>query len=277
MGSRKTPHRRPGPSRRANQGPGEPFQGPAGSQRRDRDGALWLYGRHAATAAAANPDRVIRRLVALASLAPELAEAVAASGVPRPDMQIAERDALDSLLPAGAVHQGVAVLAEPLPAAHLDDVLATAGDEATLVVLDQATDPRNVGAVLRTAAGFGALAVVLQDRHAPAATGVLAKAASGGLERVPLVRVVNLARAMRRAQESGFWCIGLDASAPDTLAEADPEGRICLVLGAEGAGLRRLTRETCDRLARIPIAGVESLNVSAAAAIALYEVARGRR
>jgi 23S rRNA (guanosine2251-2'-O)-methyltransferase len=211
------------------------------------------------------------------ALGSQLAQAIAAADGRRPPPEIAAREAVERLLPAGAVHQGIALLADPLPAVAVEDIVerANALAEALLVILDQATDPHNVGAVLRSAAAFGASAVIVPDRRAPDITGALAKAASGALETVPLVRVTNLARAMELLKASGFWCVGLDPEAEQTLAETRLAGKIALVLGAEGEGMRRLTRETCDLLVRIPMAtGIGSLNVSNAAAIALYELAR---
>ena len=240
-----------------------------------QDRGEWLYGRHAALAALGNPNRRVLRTLATAELAAEIA-AVAGSR-PLPEVEIAERPAIARLLPDGAVHQGIAVRVEPLPLVALEDLLTTAGDDAVYVVLDQAQDPRNVGAVLRAAAAFAAVAVVVQDRHAPAATGALAKAASGALERVPLITVVNIARSLRAMAAAGVRIVGFDARAERNLADADLSGRIALVLGAEDHGLRRLVREGCDELTRIPIvAAVDSLNLGTAAAIALYEAARRR-
>jgi 23S rRNA (guanosine2251-2'-O)-methyltransferase len=180
---------------------------------------------------------------------------------------------LGRLVPSDAPHQGLVIEAEPLDEVWLDDLLQGAADRAALLVLDQVTDPHNLGAILRSAAAFGAIGIVTQDRHSPPESGVVAKAASGALERVPWARVVNLARALEEIAEAGFWRIGLAGDAETALKDALGPQRVALVLGAEGAGLRPNTREHCDALARLPITdAVESLNVSNAAAIALYAV-----
>jgi 23S rRNA (guanosine2251-2'-O)-methyltransferase len=236
----------------------------------------WLWGRHAVLAALANPDRKLLRLVATAEVAAELSQMPELAEAARP--QVLEREALDRLLPAGAVHQGLALQAKPLPPVQVEDVIDSAGPlaEAVVVVLDQVSDPHNVGAVLRSAAAFGALAVIAPERHAPEVSGVLAKAASGAVEHVPLIRVVNLARALERLKAAGWWIVGLDGAAERTLAAQRLGGKVALVLGAEGDGMRRLTREACDVIARLPTSGpVASLNVSNAAAVALYELVRG--
>ncbi len=172
------------------------------------------------------------------------------------------------------MHQGLALEAKPLAESDLDDLIAAipANNAPQIVLLlDQVTDPHNVGAILRSAAAFAALAVIVPEHGAPPVTGALAKAASGALETVPLVRVVNLARTLERLKEAGFWCVGLDSDAADSLADLALPQRIGLVLGAEGAGLRRLVREQCDYLAKLPTRGaLHSLNVSNAAAVALY-------
>lgn len=251
------------------------------SPRSDDD--LWVYGNHATAAALANPRRRIRRLVALADAAAGLNASLAQAQARLPIgplPEILSREELEDLLPPGAVHQGVALAAAALPPGDIEDIIAAVaepgGASQIVVLLDQVTDPHNIGAVLRSAAAFGALALVLPEHGAPEPTGTLAKAASGALELVPLVRVVNLARTLDRLKEAGFWCVGLDEAAPQTLAESHLSGRIALVLGAEGEGMRRLTRERCDILVRLPTQGaLASLNVSNAAAIALYELTRG--
>jgi 23S rRNA (guanosine2251-2'-O)-methyltransferase len=224
-----------------------------------------LWGRHAVAAALDNPARTVLRAWATR-------EAAAVLQFPK-DLPVtfAEAPDLGRLVPSDAPHQGVVIEAEPLEDAWLDGLLREAGERAILLVLDQVTDPHNVGAILRSAAAFGAIGIVTQDRHSPPESGVIAKAASGALERVPWVRVVNLARALEEIGEAGFWRIGLAGDAETALAEALGPPRVALVLGAEGPGLRHNTREHCDARARLPITdSIESLNVSNAAAVALY-------
>lgn len=229
-----------------------------------------LYGRHAVFAALDNPERVFRKLHITHDVAKEI---VIPKGLA---VQYGDAADLGRLVPADAPHQGIVLEVEALENAWLGDLLAAGdGNRRPLVILDQVTDPHNVGAVLRSAAAFGALGLVTQDRHAPAESGALAKAASGALETVPWTRVVNLARALDEIGEAGFWRIALDGSATATLEAALGDTRPALVLGAEGEGLRANTVEHCDERARLPMTNaMESLNVSNAAAIALYAAAR---
>jgi 23S rRNA (guanosine2251-2'-O)-methyltransferase len=239
--------------------------------------SVWLYGRHAVLAALSNPDRKIERLLATREVAERHAAEFAAAGAAN-KATVMSRDDLSQRLPAGAVHQGIAVLVAPLEEPALEDVLARCGDHALVLALDQVTDPHNVGAILRSAAAFGVAGIVVTERNAPADTGVLAKTASGALEIVPLVRAVNLARTLDQLKEAGFWLYGLDERGEVPLGDLDLGGRVCIVLGAEGEGLRRLTAEKCDRLATIPTAAaLASLNVSNAAAVAAYDWARRRK
>ena len=235
--------------------------------------SFWLYGLHSARAALGNPHRKIRRVLVTDRAQIELGQALAKTGIP---VTMAAPDNISRMLPPGAVHQGIALLCEPLPALDLEDTLAAASPGPRLVaVLDQVTDPHNEGAILRSAAAFRIAAVVVQDRHAPAESGVLAKAASGALDIVPRVSVVNIARALEELGRFGFWRIALTSDGDSTLREAAPPGDAAIVLGAEGVGLRRLVRERCDISASIPMDGdMESLNVSNAAAIAFYELRR---
>ncbi|MBL0929975.1 MAG: 23S rRNA (guanosine(2251)-2'-O)-methyltransferase RlmB, partial [Alphaproteobacteria bacterium] len=274
---------------------GRPERGPRGP-RRDRNlragpfpgerpgeggGRVWLYGIHPVLAALANPRRKILRIAIQrevdAQLGPKLETLAEAHPIGLPDAEILDREQPDRMMPRAAVHQGLAALVDGLDDPDLDDIIrATEGqDAARVVVLDQVTDPHNVGAILRSCAGFGVAAVICPERHSPGATAVMAKAASGALERVPFVRVVNLARALDHLKKAGYWCVGLAGEASTEIHQADMTGKIALVVGAEGEGLRRLTREHCDLLVRIPIdKGLESLNVSNATAIALYELQR---
>ena len=224
-----------------------------------------FWGRHAVAAVLDNPDRKVLRAWATR-------EGAAFMNFPR-DVPLTLADVADlgRLVPHDAPHQGVVIEAEPLEDVWLDEILQSAAERSVLLVLDQVTDPHNVGAILRSAAAFGAAGIVTQDRHSPPEGGVVAKAASGALERVPWARVVNLARALEEIGEAGFWRIGLAGDAETSLADSLGPKAVALVLGAEGPGLRHNTREHCDALARLPISdAVESLNVSNAAAVALY-------
>lgn len=280
-----------GPSRR-----GPPRHGPAGSRPErgrppdlgPRGDGLWLHGVHPVLAALGNPERGARRLLITAEVAERLAQRLEAAlatrnGQPKPE--IVDRRALDTLA-RGAVHQGIALEADPLPEVFLEDLIikAETRPESLLVVLDQVTDPHNVGAILRSSAAFGADAVVTTERHAPGETAALAKSAAGALDLVPLVRVGNLARALADLKEAGYRCIGLESDAERGIDEIAVPERRALVLGAEGPGMRRLTRDSCDDLVRIPMAArtygggaLDSLNVSNATAIALYALSRPRR
>lgn len=224
-----------------------------------------LWGKHAVAAALDNPGRKVLRAWATR-------EAAGFMQFPK-DVGVTLADVADlgRLVPHDSPHQGVVIEVEPLEEAWLDELLAGAAERSVLLVLDQVTDPHNVGAILRSAAAFGAVGIVTQDRHSPPESGVIAKAASGALERVPWARVVNLARALEEIGDAGFWRIGLAGDAEIELKDALGPARVALVLGAEGPGLRHNTREHCDALARLPISdAVESLNVSNAAAVALY-------
>jgi 23S rRNA (guanosine2251-2'-O)-methyltransferase len=235
-------------------------------------GGLWLYGLHAVKAALANPLRTSRRCV----LTERAAQTIGANLLRRVEVKSADAEQVSRLLPQGAVHQGAALCCEPLPRRHIEDILGGSGRKIILV-LDQIADPQNVGAILRSAAAFEASAVVVQDRHAPPESGVLAKAASGGLELVPYLTVVNIARTLQQLGETGFWRVALASDADQPLTQAVASGDTAIVLGSESAGLRRLVRANCDTSAFVPIGHqMESLNVSNAAAIALYEFRRGQ-
>lgn len=260
----KKPRPAKGGSRGGRSTPGKP--GPAA------DG-VWLYGRHAVAAALANPQRKIKRIVATKNAADWLADHGASKAV-LAKLEDLKPDAIDKLLHEGAVHQGLAALAEELPRARLKDVCAPADKAAPVLVLDQITDPQNIGALFRSAAAFGARAVIVQERRTPPLSGALAKAAAGAIESMPCVQAVNIARALEALQDLGYHCAGLAGEADADIA-AFPDAPLALVMGAEGAGLRQLVAATCNKLYRIPIsAGVESLNVSNAAAVSLYEVMR---
>ena len=231
-----------------------------------------LYGFHPVVAALRNPARKNQRLWVTREARVALAkDRISETENADIEWRDASRHEIDAMLARGAVHQGLCLDCAPLPAPSLKQACAPDDGLAPVLLLDQVSDPHNVGAILRSAAAFGARALILQERHSPTATGALAKAASGALETVSLVRVTNLSRAMGQLKDMGYWLTGLDAEAGTPIGSESWRHPVALVLGAEGSGLRRRTRENCDNLAAIELAdSMHSLNVSNAAAIALY-------
>ncbi|MCW8914563.1 MAG: 23S rRNA (guanosine(2251)-2'-O)-methyltransferase RlmB, partial [Magnetovibrio sp.] len=278
MAKRKKHHR----SGRGKQDSAHSEGGRESAKRLQKTGGNWLYGVHACMAAIANPERDISRIVVASQSAEDLEVPIVEAAnsvyetclIERPQIEWRDRREIDELVPRDAVHQGIAIETRPLPHPVIEDLIEAAGDmpSAAIVILDQASDPRNIGAVMRTAAALGALGVVVQDKHAPDITGSMAKAASGAVERLPYVKVTNISRAMDLLKASEFWCVGFDGHTDEVLSQKTLRGRNAIVLGAEGAGMRRLTRENCDTLVKIPIGdAVESLNLANAASIALYQ------
>jgi 23S rRNA (guanosine2251-2'-O)-methyltransferase len=246
----------------------------AGASRDDENGPLRLFGLHAVEAALKNPARRANRLLLTENAERRLTEMV--GRIDAPIERVSPRD-LDRLLGPDAVHQGVVLETEPLPEPEWDTLASNAGGRP-LIVLDQVTDPHNVGAILRSSAVFGASGLVMTRRHSPPLNGVLAKAASGALDLVPVALVANLSRALDELQSAGFAVIGLDGTAEQSIETVDWSRPTALVMGSEGKGLRELTRKTCDGLVRIASDGpVASLNVSNAAAVALHTAMMGRR
>src|SRR6266487_1759324 len=244
---------------------------PGGEARASGAGAVILYGWHTVKAALQNPARRIRRLYATANAARRLAEDGVTLAV---EPELVRPDAIAHRLGPDAVHNGLLAEADPLPSPELEELEPT----GIVLVLDQITDPHNVGAILRTAAAFAVNAIVTTARHSPEATGVLAKSASGALEYVPLVSVQNLARALAALRERGYFLVGLDSAGDIDLRDATLRTPLALVLGAEGKGLRQSTRASCDQLARLDFPGrIKTLNVSNAAALALHIVTKGSR
>jgi 23S rRNA (guanosine2251-2'-O)-methyltransferase len=259
------------------QGFGGREEGPRPARSPDRsksDADNFLWGRHPVLAALANPARRgTGRLMATTERAAEIEGGRLAHGH---KIEVVEAQALTRMLPPGAVHQGLAFKVQPLEGVSLEDLADPA--QGVIVMLDQLTDPQNVGAIFRSALAFGARGIIVQDRHAPALAGALAKAAVGATERLPHARVTNLSRALERLADLGWRAVGLDGTGEQTLEEALDRQPTVLVMGSEGDGIRRLVAEHCDVLAKIPMpGGFESLNVSNAAAVALYEAARAQR
>ena len=233
--------------------------------------SVFLYGRNSVEAALANPDRECIRLFATdraaGALSPALRERTAVLSMPNPEM-------FSELIPTDAPHQGLVLEVRPLPGLAIEDMQPLEGRKNIILMLDQVTDPQNVGACLRSAAAFGARALITQDRNSPMESGALARASAGGLEVTPWLRVANLAQTLEGLRDFGYWHVGLDGGTKQTLKQVNLGDNIVIVMGSEGKGLRPLVQKTCDMIAKIPMSGqVESLNVSNAAAIALYELA----
>ncbi len=265
---RRAPEQRPADRRQAGGGSAQSRSG-AAFRKPDRD-LVVLYGLHAVREALRVRKRKLLDLFATPQAAERIGAEATAAGVPIHVVQAAD---LDRRLGQGAVHQGLLLEARAIPALDLSEIACNSG---FVLVLDQITDPHNVGAILRTAAAFAVDALIVTDRHAPDFSGVLAKTASGGLEHVPIVPVVNLARALDELGKADFLRVGLDSDGSASLEDAPLRRPLALALGAEGAGLRRLTRERCDIVARLDMPGpIKSLNVSNACAVAL-SVARGK-
>lgn len=267
------------PKRDENTGRSKPMRGRAGRMQGGRGsgrastGAVRLWGRHAVEAALTNPARSAKKLWGTREAIQSLLDDNDAELPPSLPVEYAQAADLARLVARDAPHQGLVLDCLALDDVALADVLDEA-DGRTLVLLDSVTDPHNVGAILRSCAAFDAAALITQDRHAPPESGTIAKSASGALEIVPWVRVVNLARALEQIAEAGYWRIGLDGDGSAVFPSAVPAGPVALVLGAEGEGLRHNVAQHCDAIARLPIvSAIESLNVSNAAAIALYAVA----
>ena len=232
---------------------------------------LFLFGKHAVTAALENPMRKFRRVLITKNTREELGEKLLSRVK---NVSLTDGGKIESLLPPGSVHQGVAAEVDALIQPSLQNWLSE-GINKPILVLDQVSDPHNVGAILRSAAAFDAGCVVVTDRNAPAESGVMAKSASGALEVVPLIAVGNLSQALQLVKKAGYWTAGLDGEAKEAIYDAKLDAKTALVLGAEGKGLRRLTAEHCDFLVKLPMSGkMESLNVSNAAAVALYDLYR---
>lgn len=231
---------------------------------------VYLYGRHAVFAALENKNRKILKLIVTPDNVREIEERF--KGMP---YVVQDKKQIEKLLPANAVHQGFVLETLPLEGVALEDVLRQTEDvtRAVVLVLDQVTDPQNIGAIVRSAAAFGVKAIIVQDKNCPYEGGAMAKSAAGTLELVPIVRVTNLSRAIEILKQNGFWAVGMDGYAKQNIDQVDKNSKLVVIMGSEGAGMRRLIEEACDYTVRLPMCDkVESLNVSTAAAIVLYEL-----
>ncbi len=233
---------------------------------------LIIYGRHAVISALKNPRRKIQKLLITAENRAEIDKL----GLKTPYTVIGKKD-FAKILPEDAVHQGFALYCQRLESYDIRDLTAMAEDKEKchILILDQVTDPQNIGAIIRSCAAFETLGLVVQDKNSPLESGAMDKAAAGTIEFVPVARVTNLSRAIETLKDNGFWVMGMDGYADTTIDKTNKSGKIAIVMGSEGKGMRRLVQENCDSSVKLPISrNVESLNVSTAAAIALYELSK---
>lgn len=233
---------------------------------------LIIYGRHAVISALKNPNRNILKLVITA----ENKQEIDRLGMVLP-ISVVDRKDFSKFLPEDAVHQGFALFCSRLDSVDILDLIALAEDKQRchILILDQVTDPQNIGAIIRSCAAFGTLGLVVQDKNSPLESGAMDKAAAGTIEFVPIARVTNLSRAIEQLKDNGFWVMGMDGYADVTIDKVNKNGKTAIVMGSEGKGMRRLVQENCDTSVKLPISpNVESLNVSTAAAIALYELSK---
>ena len=236
-----------------------------------------IYGKHPVIAALKNSRRKIFKIYTDAGNIDLIQKLCNENNLDKILIHNLDKTGFDNLLPNGEVHQGMAILTQPLPPVFIEDIIEKSKDKenCNVVILDGVTDPHNVGAIVRTAAAFDSLAIIMQEKNAPYETGVLAKSAVGTLENMPICKVTNISRAIEKLQKAEFWTVGMDGYAKKTLAELKLSGKIAIVMGSEGKGMRKLVEENCDMTAKLPISeNVESLNVSNACAIALYEINR---
>lgn len=237
-----------------------------------------LYGRHPVMAVLNNKNRRISKILCTKDNFDELKAVCRQNDINIGLLNTVDKKEIDRILPRDAVHQGFAVYCSELEDYSLEDICIMADEKSRchVLVLDQVTDPQNIGAIIRSCVAFDALALILQDKNSPAETGAMAKASAGTIENLPICRVTNLSRAIQQLKEAGFWTIGMDGYATTYIDEIDKSGKTAIVMGSEGKGLRRLVEESCDTTVKLPISDkVESLNVSTAAAIALYEINKG--
>lgn len=240
-------------------------------------GSLLLYGHHPVFAAIANPSRRIFKIFAVTENVNELKKHLSFCKRDNLPIQIVDRKDIDKMLPREAVHQGYAAQCQELEDYSIEDICALADEKNNchILILDQVTDPQNIGAIIRSCVAFDTLALIMQDKNSPQETGTMAKASAGMIEHLPICRVTNLSRALNQLKEAGFWILGMDGYAQTTIDQINKSGKTAIVMGSEGKGMRRLVEESCDATVKLPISpAVESLNVSTAAAIALYEINR---